>query len=133
MIDADVIVIGGGAAGMMAAGRAAELGARVLLLEKTDRCGKKILISGKTRCNLTNTADIKKFVAMYGPNGRFLHGAFARFFRAELLAFLEKYGLETKAERGGRIFPVSDDARDVVRVFQNISPTITCASFPTHR
>ena len=118
MIDADVIVIGGGAAGMMAAGRAADLGARVLLLEKTDRCGKKILISGKTRCNLTNTADIKNFIAMYGPNGRFLHSAFARFFRPELLAFLEKYGLDTKAERGGRVFPVSDDARDVVRVFQ---------------
>jgi len=118
MIDTDVIVIGGGAAGMMAAGRAAELGARVLLLEKTDRCGKKILISGKTRCNLTNTADIKNFIAMYGPNGRFLHSAFARFFRPELLAFLEKYGLGTKAERGGRVFPVSDDARDVVRIFQ---------------
>jgi hypothetical protein len=118
MIDTDVIVIGGGAAGMMAAGRAAELGARVLLLEKTDRCGKKILISGKTRCNLTNTAGIKNFIAMYGPNGRFLHSAFARFFRPELLAFLDKYGLETKAERGGRVFPVSDDARDVVRVFQ---------------
>ncbi|MBP1710251.1 MAG: hypothetical protein H6Q49_453 [Deltaproteobacteria bacterium] len=118
MIDTDVIVIGGGAAGMMAAGRAAELGSRVLLLEKTDRCGKKILISGKTRCNLTNTADIKNFIAMYGPNGRFLHGAFARFFRPELLSFLQKYGLDTKAERGGRVFPVSDDARDVVRVFQ---------------
>lgn len=118
IIDADVIVIGGGAAGMMAAGHAAELGARVLLLEKTDHCGKKILISGKTRCNLTNTADIKNFIAMYGANGRFLHGAFARFFRPELLSFLGKYGLDTKAERGGRVFPVSDDARDVVRVFQ---------------
>lgn len=118
IIDADVIVIGGGAAGMMAAGHAAELGARVLLFEKTDHCGKKILISGKTRCNLTNTADIKNFIAMYGANGRFLHGAFARFFRPELLSFLGKYGLDTKAERGGRVFPVSDDARDVVRVFQ---------------
>lgn len=118
IIDADVIVIGGGAAGMMAAGRAAELGAHVLLLEKTDRCGKKILISGKTRCNLTNTADIKNFIAMYGPNGRFLHGVFVRFFRPELLSFFEKSGLDTKAERGGRVFPISDDARDVVRVFQ---------------
>jgi len=117
-IDADVIVIGGGAAGLMAAGRAARLGARVMLLEKTDSCGKKILISGKSRCNLTNTAEIKPFIAMYGPNGRFLQSAFHRFFRAELLAFLEQYGLATKVERGGRIFPVSDDARDVVRVFQ---------------
>lgn len=116
--DADVIVVGAGAAGLMAAGRAAEEGARVLLLEKTDGAGKKILVSGKTRCNLTNTAERKTFIAMYGPNGRFLHGVFSRFFRPELLAFFERYGLATKVERGGRIFPVSDDARDVVRVFQ---------------
>jgi len=102
----------------MAAGRAAEEGARVLLLEKTDGAGKKILVSGKMRCNLTNTADLKNFIAMYGPNGRFLHGAFSRFFRPELLAFFERYGVAAKAERGGRIFPVSDDARDVVRAFQ---------------
>lgn len=114
----DVIVIGGGAAGLMAAGKAAQSGARVLLLEKTDSPGKKILISGKTRCNLTNAADLRTFIAMYGPNGRFLHSAFSRFFRPELLAFFEQYGLTTKVERGGRIFPVSDDARDVVRVFQ---------------
>jgi len=115
--DADVVVAGGGAAGLMAAGRAAQRGARVLLLEKKEGCGKKILVSGKTRCNLTNTADLKSFIAMYGPNGRFLHGAFSRFFRPELLAFFERYGLATKVERGGRIFPVSDDARDVVQVF----------------
>lgn len=117
-IKADVIVIGGGAAGLMAAGKAAQSGARVLLLEKTDSPGKKILISGKTRCNLTNAAELREFIAMYGRNGRFLHSAFSRFFRPELLAFFEQYGLATKVERGGRIFPVSDDARDVVRVFQ---------------
>ena len=117
-MDADVVVIGGGAAGLMAAGRAAQLGARVLLLEKTDSCGNKILVSGKTRCNLTNAAELKTFIAMYGQNGRFLHSAFSRFFRPELLAFFEQYGLATKVERGGRVFPVSDDARDVVRVFQ---------------
>ena len=116
--DADVVVIGGGAAGLMAAGRAAQRGARVLLLEKTESCGKKILVSGKTRCNLTNAAELKAFLAMYGQNGRFLHSAFSRFFRPELLAFFEHYGLATKVERGGRIFPVSDNARDVVRVFQ---------------
>jgi predicted flavoprotein YhiN len=114
----DVIVVGGGAAGLMAAGKAAESGARVLLLEKTDSPGKKILVSGKTRCNLTNAAELRTFIAMYGQNGRFLHSAFSRFFRPELLAFFEQYGLATKVERGGRIFPVSDDARDVVRVFQ---------------
>jgi len=117
-LESDVLVIGGGAAGLMAAGRAAQLGARVLLLEKTDHFGKKILVSGKTRCNLTNAADLDVFIAMYGPKGRFLHSTFSRFFRPELLAFFEQYGLVTKVERGGRIFPVSDDARDVVRAFQ---------------
>jgi hypothetical protein len=117
-IDADVIVVGGGASGLMAAGRAAECGARVILLEKTDGIGKKILVSGKTRCNLTNSADLKKFISMYGPNGRFLHSAFHRFFRPELIAFCERYGHKTKTERGGRIFPLSDNARDVVDVFK---------------
>jgi len=109
-----VVVIGAGAAGMMAAGRAAEAGARVLLLEKMDQPGRKILISGKTRCNLTNTRTLPEFIAMYGPNGPFLHAAFHRFFREDLLDILSCYGVETKAERGGRIFPVSDQAADVV-------------------
>ena len=66
---------------MMAAGSAACAGARVLLVEKTDQCGKKILVSGKTRCNLTNSAELTQFISMYGPNGRFLHSAFSVFFR----------------------------------------------------
>ncbi|TSA44787.1 MAG: NAD(P)/FAD-dependent oxidoreductase, partial [Deltaproteobacteria bacterium] len=103
--------------GMMAAGRAAEMGAKVLLLEKTDGPGKKILVSGKSRCNLTNARDLKDFFAMYGSNGRFLRGAFHRFFRDDLLAFLNIYGVETKVERGGRIFPLSNDAADVVKAF----------------
>ncbi len=114
----DIIVVGGGAAGLMAAGRAGELGAGVLLLEKTDSCGKKILVSGKTRCNLTNSADLKNFISMYGDNGRFLFSAFHNFFRPELLAFLNNLGLATKVERFGRIFPVSDDAHDDVRVLK---------------
>ena len=113
-----VIVIGAGAGGMMAAGRAAELGARVLLLEKTDGPGKKILISGKTRCNLTNSRDMDDFITMYGANGRFLYRAFNRFFRDDLLEFMQRYGVETKTERGGRIFPASDDAHDVTRAFE---------------
>jgi predicted flavoprotein YhiN len=113
-----VIVVGAGAGGMMAAGRAAEMGAEVLLLEKTDGPGKKILVSGKSRCNLTNARDLEDFLSMYGPNGRFLHGAFHRFFRDDLLAFLQQYGVETKVERGGRVFPVSDDAADVVKAFR---------------
>jgi predicted flavoprotein YhiN len=117
-VDADVGVIGGGAAGLMAAGRAAEAGARVLLLEKSGTCGRKILISGKSRCNLTNAADTATFISMYGPNGRFLHGVFSRFFRPELLAFFERHNLATRVERGGRIFPASGDAGDVVHAFQ---------------
>jgi predicted Rossmann fold flavoprotein len=113
-----IIVIGAGAAGMMAAGRAAEKGAEVLLLEKMEQPGKKILISGKTRCNLTNTAELADFVTAYGVNGRFLYNAFHRFFREELLALLKRYGVQTKSERGGRIFPASNDARDVVLAFE---------------
>jgi len=115
----DVIIVGGGAAGMMAAGRAGECGARVLLLEKMASCGKKILVSGKTRCNLTNTAPLEDFIPMYGANGRFLYSAFHHFFRAELLTLLERYSLTTKQERGGRIFPVSDSAGDVVRALSD--------------
>ena len=114
----DVVVIGAGAGGMMAAGRAAECGAVVTLLEKTDGPGKKILISGKTRCNLTNSADMDDFIGMYGPNGRFLYNAFHRFSRDDLLAFLKRCGVETKVERGGRIFPASDNAYDIVKAFE---------------
>ncbi len=110
-----IIVIGAGAGGLMAAGRAAEKDARVLLLEKTDHPGQKILISGKTRCNLTNACELDNFISAYGRNGRFLFSAFHRFFRDELLELMQSYGVETKTERGGRIFPVSDDAQQVVR------------------
>ena len=119
MIEADVIVIGGGASGMMAAGRAAKLGAQVLLLEKTDRCGKKILISGKTRCNLTNTAEMDDFLEHFrfpDPEGDahlYLRNAFARFFAPDLVAFFQDLGVETNVERGGRVFPSSNNAHQV--------------------
>ena len=113
-----IIVIGAGAGGMMAAGRAAELGAGVVLLEKTAHPGQKLLISGKSRCNLSNAREIDDFIAMYGENGRFLYGVFSRFFRDDLLAFLGRYGVETKTERGGRIFPASDEAGDVLRALE---------------
>jgi predicted Rossmann fold flavoprotein len=112
-----IIVIGAGAGGMMAGGRAAEKGADVLLLEKMASPGKKILVSGKTRCNLTNSCDMDDFILAYGPNGRFLYSAFKQFFREDLLAWLQRFGVETKVERGGRIFPASDDAHDVVAAF----------------
>jgi predicted Rossmann fold flavoprotein len=112
-----VIVIGAGASGMMAAGRAAACGAEVLLLEKMEQPGKKILVSGKSRCNLTNSKELEDFIQAFGPNGRFLYPAFKRFFRDDLIDFLKKLGVETKTERGGRVFPSSDDARDIVAAF----------------
>ncbi len=103
---------------MMAAGRAAEMGAHVILLERTGKLGQKILVSGKTRCNLTNAKDLDHFISMYGQNGRFLYRAFYHFFSKDLIAFLSRYGVETKVERGGRVFPVSDRAEDVVNAFK---------------
>ncbi len=109
-----VIVVGGGAAGLMAAGQAATLGAETLLLEKMDRPGRKLHISGKGRCNLTHTAPVAEFIARFGPNGRFLRQAFARFFRDDLVAFLEQLGVAIAIERGGRVFPASGEAGAVV-------------------
>jgi len=108
-----VVVVGAGAAGLIAAGRAAESGAEVVLLEKMREAGNKILVSGKERCNITNTAPLEKFIQYYGRNGQFLRNAYHRFFRDELLALLARYNVETQAERGGRIFPASGHASDV--------------------
>ena len=113
-----VIVIGGGAAGMMAAGRAAELGAKVLLLEKMNRTGKKILITGKGRCNITNYADRDVFIKSFPGNGAFLFSALSTFTNFDLVNFFHNRGVETKVERGERVFPVSDDAADVVKVLE---------------
>lgn len=110
----DVIVVGGGAAGMMAAGRAGECGARTLLLEKMPRLGTKVRITGKGRCNLTNIASREVFISHFGSQGRFLNNAFGRFFSEDLRALLERFGVPTKVERGGRVFPLSDQALDVV-------------------
>lgn len=109
------IVIGGGAAGLMAAGRAAERGAEVLLLEKMERTGRKIGISGKGRCNLGNIAPLLEFLGHFGRNGNFLRQAFQQFFTPEMTAFFEKRGVPLVTERGGRIFPASGRALDVVR------------------
>ena len=114
MAERQVIVVGGGAAGLMAAGQAAERGARTMLLEKMDRPGRKLRITGKGRCNLTNIAPLPEFVAHFRPNGRFLRHAFSRFFSPDLLEFFEELNVGTVTERGGRVFPVSDQAQDVV-------------------
>jgi predicted Rossmann fold flavoprotein len=100
-----VIVVGGGASGLMAAGRAAAAGARVVVLEKMHRPGLKIGITGKGRCNLTNTADTETFLARFGRQGRFLRKAFAQLDNRSLIAFFRERGIGTVEERGGRVFP----------------------------
>lgn len=111
----DVIVVGAGAAGLIAAGRAAELGAHVLLLEKMERAGRKLLITGKGRCNITNDASPSEFFKHIYPNGRFLKHAFATFFSKDIVNLLNSFGIETVVERGGRIFPASNLSSDVVK------------------
>jgi predicted Rossmann fold flavoprotein len=108
-----VIVIGGGPAGLMAAGQAAEMGAETILLEKMNQPARKLRITGKGRCNLTNVAQLSDFISHFGPNGRFLRQAFSRFFAAELINFLEGIGIRTVIERGGRVFPSGGGAQDV--------------------
>jgi len=114
MKDYDVIVVGGGAAGLMGAGQAASLGASTLLLEKMDQPGRKIFITGKFRCNLTNIAPVPEFIEHFNREGRFLRQAFHRFFSKELMAFFEVHGVPTVTERGGRVFPASGKSADVV-------------------
>jgi predicted Rossmann fold flavoprotein len=110
----DVIVIGAGAAGLLAAARAAECGRRVVLLEKNRRPGVKILMSGGTRCNITHDTDKAGIVAAYGKSGRFLHSALAALSPTDLVALVEAEGVATKVEPGGKVFPVSDRATDVL-------------------
>jgi hypothetical protein len=98
----------------MAAGQAAQMGAETLLLEKMDRPGRKLHIAGKGRCNLTNVASVSDFIAHFGPNGRFLRQAFHQFSNSDLVAFFEELGVHTVTERGGRVFPASSQAQDVV-------------------
>ncbi|MBW2673763.1 MAG: NAD(P)/FAD-dependent oxidoreductase [Deltaproteobacteria bacterium] len=109
-----VIVVGGGASGMMAAGQAASAGAQVLLLEKMSRPGRKLAITGKGRCNLTNVASSSEFISHFGTTGTFLRQAFHRFSNDELVTFFEGLDVPTVVERGGRVFPASGRARDVV-------------------
>ena len=110
----DVIVVGAGAAGLIAAGRAGELGAKVLLIEKMERVGRKLLITGKGRCNITNDAPMSEFLKHVHPNSRVLKHAFNTFFNKDIVSLLSSQGLETVTERGERVFPVSDKSADVV-------------------
>ena len=116
----DLVVVGGGPAGMMAAGRAAEKGRTVLLLEKNPGLGKKLLITGGGRCNVTNNkTDIRAMVSKYKGNDQFLFSAFAQFGVKETLKFFNERGMATKEENEGRIFPVSDNAKSVWDVLVN--------------
>ena len=114
MNSTDVIVIGAGASGLIAAGIAAQQGKSVLLLEKKTRPAIKLSITGKGRCNVTNSADIKEFVAEFGNNGKFLYSAFSKFFNTDTINFFKELGVICNLERGGRYFPESNDAHDVV-------------------
>lgn len=109
----NVVVIGGGASGLMASGTAAYYGANVTLLEKNSRTGRKILVTGKGRCNITNNCDKDTFIANVPTNPRFLYSAINNFDCQDTIDFFNDLGLETKTERGNRVFPVSDKAMDV--------------------
>jgi len=115
-----VVVIGGGAAGLMAAVIAGREGAQVTLLEKMNYVGKKMGITGKGRCNITNACDMSDFIKNTPGNGKFLYGAYERFTNEDLLQLLHDAGLETKVERGGRVFPASDSALDVRNTFMKL-------------
>ncbi|MEI7480772.1 MAG: NAD(P)/FAD-dependent oxidoreductase [Elusimicrobiota bacterium] len=111
---ADILVIGGGPAGIMAAGRAGESGAKTTLIEKNPGLGVKLLLTGGGRCNLTNSADLKEFIAAFGKNGNFLHRALSVFSNEDLIAFFNSRGVPTRADPDGKIFPSDDKARSVL-------------------
>ena len=113
-----VIVVGGGAAGMMAAVAAARAGGSVCLIEKNEKLGKKLFITGKGRCNVTNAADMDGLFANVCTNGKFLYSAFYGFNNTDVIDFLEQAGCRLKTERGDRVFPVSDHSSDVIAAFQ---------------
>ena len=113
-----VVIVGGGAAGMFAAMKAGENGAKVTIAEKNNRLGKKVLITGKGRCNLTNIAAVPDIIKNIPGNGVFLYSALNQLSNRDVIEIFQKLGLPTKVERGGRVFPVSDQASDVVGVLE---------------
>ncbi len=112
-----VIVIGGGPAGMMSAIKSSEQGNEVILIEKNNVLGKKLAITGKGRCNITSSLSIDEFIKNTPGNGRFLYSVFNSFTNLDIINFIEKQGIKTKVERGNRVFPVTDNAKDVVNCF----------------
>ncbi|MBQ6630575.1 MAG: NAD(P)/FAD-dependent oxidoreductase [Romboutsia sp.] len=115
-----VVVIGAGAAGMMAAATAANRGLDVTLIEKNHRVGRKILITGKGRCNITNDCDIEELIENVPTNGKFLYSAFYTFTNTDVIEMFNKLGVETKTERGKRVFPASDKAHDIANALEKM-------------
>lgn len=118
MIDKKVVVIGGGAAGMIAAAIAGKRGLDVILIEKNSIMGKKLLITGKGRCNITNDCDVEELIENVPVNGKFLYSAFYTFTNMDVIDLFNKLGVKTKVERGNRVFPVSDKSSDVVEALK---------------
>ena len=116
MEEKNILVIGAGPAGIMAAIRAAQLGKPVTLIEKNPLPGRKLLLSGKGRCNLTNSCDLDLFIRRFSGNGAFLRDAFKKFFHRQLMQFFEERGLKLKIERQLRVFPVSDKAASILEI-----------------
>ena len=114
-----VVIIGAGASGMLAAKVASDRGFKVTVLEKQKRCGRKLAITGKGRCNITNDCDIEELIENVPTNGKFLYSAFYTFTNDQVVDMFNNLGVETKTERGKRVFPVSDKASDVVRALEN--------------
>ena len=114
----NIIVVGGGAAGMLAAYFAADAGNKVALLEKNEKLGKKIYITGKGRCNLTNACDVEELFLNVKSNSKFLYSAFYGFDNSQVIDFFESHGMPVKVERGNRVFPVSDKSSDVIFALQ---------------
>lgn len=114
----DIIVVGGGASGMMAAISAARLGKHVTLIEKNEKLGKKLFITGKGRCNITNTAEINQMIENIPGNSNFLYSALYTFSNADLMEFIESLGVGLKVERGNRVFPQSDKSSDIIKALE---------------
>ena len=113
-VSSDIVIIGGGPAGVMAAGRAGELGAKTALIEKNPRLGAKLLLTGGGRCNVTNSSGIKGFIEAFGVNGKFLYRALTVFSNHNLTGFLNSHGVPTRADPDGKIFPADDKAQSVL-------------------
>jgi predicted Rossmann fold flavoprotein len=116
----DIAVIGAGPAGCMAAIRGAQLGKNVILLERNNKIGRKLLLTGHGRCNLTNTANLEVFLEMFGRNGSFYRNVFGEFSNQDLMDFFKNHGLELKEEESGRIFPITEKSKSVVDVLKKV-------------